>query len=182
MADIPAGTYHVLSDFSMKLILAAECYAAQAKANVDELVLAAGCHTLQGQAMSAMQLELIACIGHDPGQVQMHLRPVCEGYQPSPREMVGAAKPSQSGVTHPPSLGKMLKSMHHLYDGAVSSFNATLADLRIAEENVRNMLGRAEFAEGNTKYFCGLHTDANRQIKLMKCELATSLGLNECYK
>ena len=72
--------------------------------------------------------------------------------------------------------------MHHLYDGAVSSFNATLADLRIAEENVRSMLGRAELAEGNTKYFCGLHADANRQIKLMKRELMTSVGLNEGYK
>ena len=72
--------------------------------------------------------------------------------------------------------------MHNLYDGAVSRCIATLADLRIAEENVRSMLGRAEFAEGNTKYFCGLHTDANRQIKLMKRELATSVGLNEGYK
>ena len=108
MADLPAGTYHLLTGYTMELILAAECYTAQAKAKIDELVLAAGCHTLQGEAMSAMQLELLTCIGHDLGQAQMHLRPVGEGYQPSPREMAGAATPSQNAVTPPPSFGKLI--------------------------------------------------------------------------
>ena len=173
LADIPAGPYHVLRELTMELILAAECYTAQAKANIYELVLAAGCKA---------ELELLTCIGHDLGQVQMHLRPVSEGYQPIPREMAGAARPSRSGVTPPPSLGTLINSMHNLYDGAVSGFNATLADLHNAEEHVRSMLARAELAEGNTKYFCGLHADANRQIKLMKRELMTSVGLNEGYK
>ena len=54
----------------MDLVLSAEDYVAQAKAKTDELLMS---------------------VGHDLGQVQMHLRPVVEGYQPSPREMDGAA-------------------------------------------------------------------------------------------